>query len=58
MTKTAPKSGSEHRNLTIRIKREMLEKIDLSIKSKYVTTTRTSWVLQAIYDKLEKEHAV
>jgi hypothetical protein len=35
----------------------MLEKVDASVHARVVPTARTTWIMEAIAEKLEREHS-
>lgn len=40
----------------LRLPPAMLEKVDASVQARVVPTARTTWIMEAIAEKLEREH--
>jgi len=41
----------------LRLPPAMLEKVDASVQARVVPTARTTWIMEAIVEKLERENA-
>lgn len=49
------KKNSEDKPILIRIPSNALEKIDEIVSSKQIKTPRHTWLLEAVFEKLERE---
>ena len=52
---SASKKNSEDKPILIRIPSGALEKIDEIVGSKQIRTPRHTWLLEAVFEKLERE---
>ncbi len=44
------------KNLQLRLEADLIEKIDVARKNKAVPPSRHTWILEAIFEKLQKEN--
>ena len=50
------KQDSGKKNLQLRLEADLIEKIDSARKNKSVPPSRHTWILEAIFEKLQKEN--
>jgi hypothetical protein len=54
-TETKPKTTKTEQPVKLRVPADLLEQIDLAVAAKRPAPSRHNWILEAIYEKLERE---
>jgi dsRNA-specific ribonuclease len=54
-TKMEPKTNKTEQPVKLRVPADLLEQIDAAVAAKRPTPSRHNWILEAIYEKLERE---
>lgn len=53
----SPQAGHKLMKVMLRLPPQMLEKVDAAVEARPLPTARTTWIMEAIVEKLERERA-
>lgn len=51
----SPQGGNKRKRVMLRLPLAMLEKVDAALSTRPLDTARTTWIMEAIVEKLERE---